>query len=130
VRGLIETSLSVGGAAAHCSVADWPSQWKDLSPPAPDMAEDILYLDMVDIMDYMNSCDSTFCPPPLFDLPPPPPPPHLDAALLPACTGNCNTSSMDTVESVQQIFHNIIIIVISSLVIVITLLLAAVFIWR
>jgi hypothetical protein len=94
------------------------------------MAEDMLYLDMVDIMDYMNSCDSTFCPPPLFDLPPPPPPPHLDAALLPACTGNCNTSRMDTVESVQQIFHNIIIIVISSLVIVITLLLAAVFIWR
>ena len=88
--------------------------------------------DMV-LLGLVNSCDSGFCPPPLFDLPPPPPPPFMDTPTLPSCLGECEkslTSSQEEDNSVQYIIRNIIVITVSSLVIIISLLLAAVFIWR
>jgi hypothetical protein len=75
----------------------------------------------------------TGCPPPLFDLPAPPPPPFLDTPLSAFCTGDCDTSSlpvMSSLDSVQDIFHSIVIVIVSSLVVVISVLLAAIFIWR
>ena len=118
--------------SVECSVADWPLQWQHL-PHRNKMAEDLMAMDMMDILDYMNSCDSGFCPPPLFDLPPPPPPPFMDTSTVPSCLGNCGnslTSSQEEDNSVQHIIRNIIVITVSSLVIIISLLLAAVFIWR
>ncbi len=84
---------------------------------------------MMDIMDHINSCDSDFCPPPLFDVPAPPPPPFLDTPLAALCGGNCDSSSSGP-DSLGYILQSIVVIVISSLIIVISLLLGAVFLWR